>query len=52
MQQETSLRLEFANGSRFVSLPGKETTVRGDSGVWLLTVDEAARIPGEFYPSP
>ena len=30
--QESALRLELANGSRIVSLPGKETTVRGFSG--------------------
>ena len=30
--QESSLRLELPNGSRIVSLPGKEETVRGFSG--------------------
>ncbi|HSL82922.1 MAG TPA: terminase family protein [Thermoanaerobaculia bacterium] len=47
--QESALRLELANGSRIVSLPGKETTVRGFSGVRLLAVDEAARVPDELY---
>jgi hypothetical protein len=46
---EPSLRLELENGSRIVSLPGKQDTVRGFSGVRLLVVDEAARVPGELY---
>jgi hypothetical protein len=49
--QESALRLELENGSRIVSLPGKETTVRGFSGVGLLAVDEAARVPDELYYS-
>jgi hypothetical protein len=46
---ETSLLLDLANGSRIVSLPGKEETVRGYSGVTLLVIDEAARVPDELY---
>lgn len=49
IQQESALRMELANGSRIVSLPGKEETVRGFSGVRLLAVDEAARVPDELY---
>jgi hypothetical protein len=49
--QESALRLELENGSRIVSLPGKETTVRGFSGVGLLAIDEAARVPDELYYS-
>jgi hypothetical protein len=48
-QAESALRLELENGSRIVSLPGKETTIRGYSGVHLLIVDEAARVPDELY---
>ena len=48
---ETALRLELVNGSRIISLPGKEETVRGYSGVRLLLVDEAARVPNELYMS-
>jgi len=48
---ESSLRLELANGSRIVSLPGKEATVRGYSGVRLLLVDEASRVEDELYYS-
>jgi hypothetical protein len=49
--QESALRMELANGSRIVALPGKEETVRGFSGVGLLAVDEAARVPDQLYYS-
>ncbi|MGI8405475.1 MAG: phage terminase large subunit [Thermomicrobiales bacterium] len=45
---ETTLRLELANGSRILSLPATEATVRGYSAVSLLIVDEAARVPAEL----
>ena len=48
---ESALRLELANGSRIVSLPGKEHTVRGYSGVDLIAIDEAARVPNDLYLS-
>ncbi len=48
-QTESALRLELSNGSRIVSLPGKDHTVRGFSGVRLLAIDEAARVPNELY---
>jgi hypothetical protein len=48
---ETLLRLELANGSRIVSLPGQEHTIRGYSRVRLLVVDEAARVPDALYLS-
>jgi len=50
-EQESALRLELQNGSRIVSLPGKEGTVRGYSGVRLLVVDEAARVLDSLYYS-
>jgi superfamily II DNA or RNA helicase len=43
------LKLEFANGARIEALPGKESTIRGFSGVTLLIVDEASRVPDELY---
>jgi hypothetical protein len=46
---ESALRVEFANGSRVLSLPGTEGTVRGFSGVSLLVIDEAARVPDALY---
>jgi len=49
VEAESALRLELENGSRVVSLPGKEQTVRGFSGVTLLVVDEAARVPDALY---
>ena len=48
---ETLLTLTLENGSRIVSLPGKEATVRGYSGVRLLVVDEAARVADDLYMS-
>lgn len=48
-ESETVLRLELTNGSRIVSLPGSEATLRGYSGVALLVVDEAARVPDALY---
>jgi len=47
--EESALRLELANGSRIVSLPGKESTIRGFSGAALLLVDEASRVPDALY---
>ncbi len=48
-EAESTLRLELANGSRVVSLPGNEQTIRGFSGVSLLVIDEAARVPDDLY---
>src|SRR5262249_5097813 len=45
----SALRLELANGSRVVSLPGDEATIRGFSGVALLVIDEAARVSDGLY---
>lgn len=50
-EAESALRVELTNGSRIVSLPGKEATIRGYSGVRLLIVDEASRVPDELYYS-
>src|SRR5215471_19745926 len=49
--RRTALQLELANGSRVVSLPGREHTLRSFSGVNLLVLDEAARIPDILYRS-
>lgn len=48
---ESSLKLELANGSRVQVLPGKEATVRGFSDPALIIVDEAARVPDDLYQS-
>jgi Terminase large subunit, T4likevirus-type, N-terminal len=44
-------RLEFATGSRIICLPGQEETIRSFSGVDLLIIDEAARVPDDLYRS-
>jgi len=46
---ERKLSLELENGSRIVTLPGTERTVRGFSGVGLLILDEAARVDDGLY---
>lgn len=47
--RETALTLELANGSRIISLPENEESIRGYSGVNLLVVDEASRVSDELY---
>jgi hypothetical protein len=46
---ERKLSLELENGSRIVTLPGTERTIRGFSGAALLIVDEAARVDDILY---
>jgi hypothetical protein len=46
---EQRLSVELVNGSRVVTLPGTEKTVRGFSGVDLLVVDEASRVEDALY---
>ena len=48
-QGERKLSLELDNGSRIVTLPGSEKTIRGFSGTALLILDEAARVADELY---
>jgi hypothetical protein len=48
-RRELELRLELVNGSRIISLPGEEETIRCYSGVRLLVVDEAARVKDALY---
>lgn len=48
---ESALRLELKNGSRIISLPASEATVRGYSAVDLLVIDEASRVPDDLYAS-
>lgn len=49
IERDNTLALELANGSRVLALPGKDGTIRGYSGVRLLVVDEAARVPDPLY---
>jgi hypothetical protein len=46
---ERKLSLELENGSRIVTLPGTEKTIRGFSGASLLVLDEASRVDDELY---
>jgi hypothetical protein len=50
-RQRSALQLQLTNGSRIISLPGNEETVRGYSGVTLLVIDEAARVDDALYYS-
>ncbi|MBI3821446.1 MAG: hypothetical protein HY289_02075 [Planctomycetes bacterium] len=43
--------LELKTGSRLVALPGREETIRSFSGVDLLILDEASRVPDDLYRS-
>ena len=49
MRNMSTLYLELENGSRIISLPGKEGTIRGYSAVDLLLIDEASRVPEDIY---
>lgn len=49
IEAESVLSLTFGNGSRIVSLPGKQDTVRGYSAVDLLVIDEAAWVADDLY---
>lgn len=46
---ENALSLELANGSRIVTLPGSEKTVRGFSAPDLVIEDESARVPDDLH---
>lgn len=50
-ESESAIRLELSNGSRIISLPASEATIRGFAAVSLLILDEAARIPDALYYS-
>lgn len=47
--EDNKLSLELENGSRIVSLPGKEANIRGYSNVSLIIEDEASRVPDDLY---
>lgn len=49
LTEDNQLSFALPNGSRVVSLPGSEGTVRGFSGVALLIEDEASRVPDELH---
>ncbi|MCL6508916.1 MAG: terminase family protein [Bryobacteraceae bacterium] len=49
LTEDNKLSLQMRNGSRIVSLPSKEGTIRGFSSVSLLIEDEAARVPDDLF---
>jgi hypothetical protein len=49
LTEDNKLSLQLANGSRIVSLPSKEETIRGFSGPSLVVEDEAARVSDSLY---
>ncbi len=49
LAENTKLSAELENGSRIVSLPGSESTVRGYSGPSLIIEDEASRVSDEYF---
>lgn len=49
LENSSALGLELKNGSRILSLPGQEGTIRSFSSVRLLIIDEAARVPTVLY---
>ena len=49
LAKETETQYEFENGSRVISLPGVEQTVRSLQGVTLLIIDEAAQVADDLY---
>jgi len=49
--EDNKLSLTFEHGSRIVSLPSSEDTIRGYSAVDLLILDEASRVDDDLYRS-
>lgn len=48
-EKDNTLYLRLANGSEVWALPGKEGTIRGFSGVALIVIDEASKVPDSLY---
>jgi Terminase large subunit, T4likevirus-type, N-terminal len=48
LKAESATRAELANGSRVISLPGSERTIRGFAGARMIVLDEAARIEDDL----
>jgi predicted phage terminase large subunit-like protein len=49
LTEDNKLSLTTATGSRIISLPSNERTIRGYSAVDLVIEDEAAAVPDEIY---
>jgi hypothetical protein len=48
MVNDSVLRVELANGSRIIALPGEQKTVRGLSAARMIIADEAAQIDDDL----
>lgn len=51
LKEASKLYMTLENRSRIISLPSKEGTVRGYSGVDMLIIDEASQVFDELYLS-
>jgi hypothetical protein len=51
MTEDNKTSFTLSNGSRCVSLPGTEQTVRGYSSVDIAVIDEMARVPDDLIKS-
>jgi hypothetical protein len=49
LHSRSAVTLQLANGSRIISLPSSEGTIRGYSGASLLIIDEASRVADDLY---
>lgn len=49
LTEENKLSITLANGSRIVSLPSSEATIRGYSNAAMIIEDEAAAVPDELF---
>lgn len=49
LKEESKLSITLHNGSRIVSLPSSEATIRGYSNASMIIEDEAAAVPDDLY---
>ena len=49
MPEDNKLSCTLKNGSRIISLPSSESTIRGYSGASLIIEDESSRVPDDLY---
>lgn len=49
LEENTKLTLKFTNGSRIISLPGTQRTVRGFTGPDVVIIDEAGQSDDELF---
>lgn len=49
LEEDTKLTLKFANGSRIISLPGTQKTVRGFTAPDVIFVDEGSEVLDELF---